>query len=423
MPARTLITIWFATMALAAGSQGADLPLVADRALQPVGLTRYWEAHLPLVSQETVVAGFLVDESLYVTSSKGVLYALDANVGLIRWAEKIAKAAFTIDEPTHVTGSSALAPVVIPTTAKLYAINRFTGKILQTFDMAAPPSGLVVGLRSALFLGGADGRLGAYFWESEAAAGLSKLWHVDTGGLISAGPVLFDENALVFGTKRGCVFACGATNKELLWSACTGGSYVGKPAIDGIGAYLANANRSLYKFHLDTGRVIWRTRFEEPLAEGPLVVAHTVFQYCPGTGLSVIDADTGRAQWVEPLGRTLAAHLGERDVVFRMDRRMTIVDHETGKVTGTADAPRVFAAVPNGKSDAAYLLGRDGQILCVRPSSAGYPKSNAMATARRTLRVPPESKPNVSPAPGVDDTENERPGPDNPFRSKRDARP
>ncbi len=106
-----------------------------------------------------------------------------------------------------------------------------------------------------------------------------------------------------------------------------------------------------------------------------------------------------------------------------MNRRLKIHDHETGAVLGSVVAPRVFAAVTNGRSDAAYLLAPGGTVLCVRPGGTPYLKSHEMAAARNSLNVPPDTRQKGETEPGIGETPEQADASDNPFRSKRDLLP
>ena len=153
------------------------------------------------------------------------------------------------------------------------------------------------------------------------------------------------------------------------------------------------------------------------------MAGHTVFQYCPRDGVTALDADTGRESWREPAGRLLAAHDGERDVLYTGDRRLLIVDHETGRALGAVDAGGSMAAVPNGRTDAVYLLSGDGRVLCVRPLEHPYLRPKEMTAARLQLNSPPDEQA-VAPEPlSAEAGQTAPPGREDPFRSKQDVSP
>jgi hypothetical protein len=182
-------------------------------------------------------------------------------------------------------------------------------------------------------------------------------------------------------------------------------------------------DRGLYRLDANSGWKIWHARFPSPLPEGPLVAGQTVFQFCSGDGLSAVDADTGARLWLEPEGRTLAAHLGDRDVLFTTDRALLVVDHVKGDTMERVECPDAFKAVANAKSNAVYLLSFDGRILCVKPKEVPYLRHDELDAARERLnQAQPgqadESGESTNPA-----EERIRPAGNDPFRSRDDLGP
>ena len=69
-----LAIVAVATAAVAAPP--APQPLIDDVKLQAAGMTRFWSANLPLAAADSILAGHLVDDALYVTTTNGSLFAV-----------------------------------------------------------------------------------------------------------------------------------------------------------------------------------------------------------------------------------------------------------------------------------------------------------------------------------------------------------
>lgn len=426
------LALALAPAALAPPRASAADPLVAHAALAEQDLTTYWTAHLPLVAGDRVREAFLVEDSLYVATDQGLLYSLAAEVGLIRWAEKLAEPGYRIHRPQHVTDPTGEPRLVIPTTSRIYILDRYAGHELAGFAPGIAIGGDPVAVDRWLFVGGADGRFHAFLWTDQPPPRIQKQWEVLTGSPVTAAPMLFDRDKLLFATLKGQVVSCFATDKALAWTHSTGGAITGDPAIDDTGIYVASHDRSLYKLDLVTGDVLWRHRAEVPLRRGPVVLANTVYLPIPEGGLMALETDSGAARWRIDGRVEFAAHDAARDLLFQHDGKLLVVDHHRGTVRATLAATGAGLSLANTDDEAVYLFAVDGRIQCVRPSRAEYLRARHVEAARRRLTLSPGREPaddsgdsSADSPDGVggargDSTDRDA---DDPLRSPRDRRP
>src|SRR5882724_8585802 len=96
--------------------------------VREAGLTQFWQAQLPISSGEEIRDGYLVDEALYVTTTRGRIYALKADVGLLRWGNTVTEPAFTIYAPSHIATRNGDGGVIVPTSTDVYVFDRFSGE-------------------------------------------------------------------------------------------------------------------------------------------------------------------------------------------------------------------------------------------------------------------------------------------------------
>ena len=345
---------------LAGITPASEPPLIDDAELQAAGMYRYWETQLPIAENDALVEGHLVDGALYVITDNGIVFAIEANAGLIRWGTKLTEPDYRIHAPRHVRTAAGDGPVVFVTSTKVVIHDRFSGDVMRSFMPEFAPSSAAVGYDNRLFLAGADGRFHSLLIFGDASVAPFRRWDVLSYGLVTAAPMLYDRDTLVFASNDGRVFACRGEDKALLWSAAIGGAITGDPALDDTGVYAASLNRSLYKLRRDGGRMLWRVRFPRPLAESPIATALTVFQYCPGEGLFAIAADTGEQKWRNLDGRVFAAHSKGRDVIFSHDRNLLVVDHDSGNVRYTIAVNDAAAVAPNTRNDVFMCSGGVG---------------------------------------------------------------
>lgn len=376
--------------------------LVSDADIERLGFRRQWEAHLPVPAGVNINNAYLVDEVLYVTTSDGALHSIEADLGLIRWVERITEPAFRIYRPSHVLTPDGKGPTVVLNTSGLLVLDCYNGGQLLQVNPGFPPGGAPLMLGNNYYAGSGDGRFYALSIVGCPKCRAYKKWEVAVGGPVTANPLLYEGDKLLFASEAGSVYSCFAADKTLLWSYRTGGGIIGNPALDAGGVYVASLDRTLYKLSLRGGRPIWRVRFDDPLQQGPAVVAHTVYQYSHARGVTALDADTGNRRWANEEASQFVAHSRAQDVLYSKDRRLLIVDHESGEPAGAIGMPHAIGAVTNTVNDAVYVLGTQGRVLCLRIDDVPYLRRQQVQAARSQLNQPPGMSPlNVGPFPEV----------------------
>lgn len=406
----------------APNANAAGAPLIDDAGLQQLGLKRFWEAKMPLTGDDELLDVQLVDEALYAISRDGRVFALKAEVGLLRWGESLTERNHRIYPPRHIQQDGSSGPVVIPTSIGMFILDRYTGETKQRFAPSFAVGGPAIGQNHMLFAGGADGRFYSLQLNHPTAKEPPKRWEVIAGGPVTAAPLFYDGDTLLFASQSGSVFACLAGDKTFRWSFKAGGSIEGDPTVDDAGVYIASADRSLYKLDKNSGQRVWRARFPSPLADGPVVAGGLVYQYCQGNGIAALDTATGAEKWRIPTARTLAAHGAAGDVILTGDSRLMVVEHETGKEFGSVQAPGIVQAVSNTRNDSVYLWSAGGRVMCVRLDDVPYLRRQQVIAAQQDLNQSPDRKKKVEPLPPLPKPEPD-PLENDPLRSEKDRKP
>lgn len=396
-------------------------PLVSDEGLANAGFRKHWQASLPLNPGEVVRNVVRLDDALYVTTSAGVLHAVKADDGLLRWSVRITESAFKVYEPSLSHTASGWGSVVVAATDATWVLDRFTGRELARWTLPFPPGSPTVMIGDTLLTGSANGRFYALKTDEFQARQPFKIWEVATGGPITSAPVVFGGENLLFASQDGVAYACRGGDKSFLWSYRTGGPIVGTPAVDADGAYVASADRSLYKLSLANGTVLWRARLQRPLNDGPIVVNGKVFQLSSREAMVVFDAETGAEAWRNAGAVKLAAHTSSGDILFTEDRRLVIASHETGEVLQTLDAPQVAETAANTLDHAVFLAAADGRVLCIHLSNTPYLTRQQVSSSRKQLNLAPTDAKEVDPPLVAPKREN--PATADPLRSRREPSP
>jgi outer membrane protein assembly factor BamB len=411
-------TLLLASVAQAA-KPAAPTQLVSDAALANAGLTLFWEARLPVATSETLKEAFLRDEALYVTTDRGAIYALHAETGLLRWGQNLTEPAYRIFAPTHVQQADARGPVVIPTTTRVFIFDRYSGQKTTCFAPEFPISSPSVAYDDSVLMGSTNGHFYSFIVDPQRCADPVMRWEVTAGGPIQASPILYGNRNLLIASRSGAIVSCFAPDKSLNWQYRAGGAVLADPVVDASGIYIPCMDRSLYKLNADNGAFIWRALFSSPLSTGPTVAAQTIYQFCPDRGVTALDAITGEQKWRNADADSFVSHSASGDILFGTPGRLFIVDHEKGERMAEVEVPRVRHAVANPANDAAYLLGDQGRVLCIRLDKVPYLRRQQIIMAQQQLNLPPVDEsargPNAAPTTRTTDRTSE-----DPFRSRRD---
>jgi len=384
-------TRWGLVSAILWAIPPAGAQLVQPSEIQNAGLTRYWDAQLGLSKEDRVVGAHLVDDSLYVLTVEGGVFSLDARVGLVRWAERLARRSVRIHRPTHLQTPDASGPAVFLSATGVSVVDRFAGKLLYRFTPSFSPSCVPVGVADGLFVGSTAGSLYALALPSHAEQSPVQVWEARTGAPVTAAPVIYPGGRLLIAASNGKVVSCFFANKQLAWEFCAREGIVADPVVADGAAYIASLDRRLYKLDAESGARLWEHRFEQPLRNAPQVAGSSVFQYRDGAGLAALDATSGELRWEERQGLGVASLTEDRVIVESTEGDLLILARSTGKRLATVGA-RAAAYVPfHASSDATYLVSEDGRIECLRPAGVPYLRPDGLAEARRGPRIAPRA--------------------------------
>ncbi len=365
--------------------------LVSASQLHSAGYFKYWDAELPLTEDDTVLSATLLDDNLYVISRMGDVYCISGEQGLLRWTRTLSQETYTIHPPRHQRNAAGDGPAVFVTTSRTYLLDRYSGEEVFSFTPEFSPGGPALADGTKLYMGGSNGRFYSIFWDHHFDTGPIQNWEVHTGSPVTAAPVLHGRDQLIFATQGGSVVSCGALRKTGQWVARTESAVVADPQVDDTGVYVASTDRSLYRFDLQTGAERWRYRFPGPLTDAPVLARFTCYQYCPRTGLTAIDVDSGQEKWVRRDGVGFVAAAPGQTAIQTRSGIIDIVDAQTGETLHWFDQRGHEIAVRNTRDDRIILVSPDGHIVCARAETTPYLKIQQVRSAERTLTQSPSS--------------------------------
>ncbi len=281
-----------------------------------------WTTPLPAVAEGPLVAaGSLV----FVATRDGVVQALDAATGRVRWS---------LDDRAGVLGTAEDLLVVRQADGTLYGVNARTGaarwKAASGVRGTVPPAlykdGVVVAGEGLALLDASTGQTrwsvpevratatplvsGAWLFVGEADGGFrcrdlatgGVLWTFTTAKALLAPPVVDDRGRVLLGTTDRRFVSLDPNDKgHDRWRWKIGGDVAAPPIVVGPRVLFTTHEDVLYALDRGNGHLSWRASVPSRPISGPLLYGDAVLVACfgsrPGeTFLIGFDARTGRRQ-------------------------------------------------------------------------------------------------------------------------------
>jgi len=262
----------------------------------------------------TVSSAAVVNETVYVGSDDGYLYAFDATDGSLRWR-------------AETNGSIRSSPAVVDGT--VYVGSRDHG--LHAFDVD-------------------DG---------------SERWNVSTGNTIDSSPTVVDGTVYV-GSDDDTLYAIWANNGTERWSYTTGGNVGGTPAVENGVVYVGSRDGFLYAIDATGGDLLWRTDVGDVVASAPAVVGDRIYLGVYGTNSTVaVNATSHEIVWNATLGdRVYSSPAVANGTVYVGDGSGAVhaLDAESGNVTWTETTGAEIRSSPAVANGTVVVTSTDGAI-------------------------------------------------------------
>jgi outer membrane protein assembly factor BamB len=207
--------------------------------------------------------------NLFIGSSTGIIYSLDALSGTINWASNIGGYP---DSPMAVVNGKVYTGThnfnnEFPT---LVALDETDGSVIWTYDYYQYHNGVVGMVNSngpTIVDGNNDGNLEVYFgihnWNGtdnqavcldETTA--TEIWTADIGGNSTSTPAVHD-GVIFIGSDNGKLYALDAATGIEKWSFQTGGMVWAAPAVADGKVFFGSHDHTFYALNEEDGSLIW----------------------------------------------------------------------------------------------------------------------------------------------------------------------
>jgi outer membrane protein assembly factor BamB len=236
---------------------------------------------------------------LYLGDFSGVVHAVNLDTHNEAWRFTAPAGGFT--SPTIVNNANIVVVATASDTSDgiLYALDASNGAVKWSYNLApgdvmtqggaiAAANGLVYGVTYLGNVVALDAATGSVRWTA----------FVDNS---YGSPVV--SNGIVYASQiDGKLYAFNAQTGSTLWTANTGGSTCYDPAVGNGIVYLTCADKKLYAFDAGSGTLLWTASTGSGVARRPAVANGVVFAGCDDLKLYAFDARSGSVLWTAAAG-------------------------------------------------------------------------------------------------------------------------
>jgi len=319
-------------MADPAGEAGADGPVYLDRGnaarqgfipnaptplLRPSPFPLYWHWTVP---DDITSPPLLASDLLLFGDVKGVIWAVDAQDGNLRWI-------FTTGRPIVATPAVAGGIVYVPAGSRLYALSANEGLYLWSASAGDIINASPLIYDGLVLFGAEDG----WFYALDARRGILR-WRFAAGARVVAAAAA-EGNAVCFGTTDGGFYALDVATGNLRWQADLEEALSTNPVIHRGTVYVGTARGQVTAFSLETGKVLWKAAVPGGITVAPAADETSVYVTTGIGAMAALDQRSGARHWMVYGGGVANAPLVVGDAVILPDTAGVVHILATG--TGT----------------------------------------------------------------------------------------
>ncbi|NLX57412.1 MAG: PQQ-binding-like beta-propeller repeat protein [Planctomycetaceae bacterium] len=364
--------------------------------------------------QASVDQQVVPDATLYMSSSSGMVQALDAETGRLLWSTQVGR-------PDYVTTEMATTDdlVALVNGQHIYVLQAADGALANERRVAggAPAAGpAMVGTR--LFVPTLSGQLHAYRFGPDDP-GWPEVY--PARGSVRFAPTAIG-NHVMWATNAGVVTSIipgkPGVRYRLQFDTAIAGPLVYAPPTHML---TVTDTGFLYCFDVLTSGLVWRFSSGDATAEPASVVRDTVYLVSRHAGMRAVDAATGQEKWWARGVRHFVAATKDRVYATSGNNVMMVINGSTGKTLSQFPMPPTNRLFVNNQTDRIYVSTESGLIQCLRERDAYWPTVHVTGAEMAAAEAAAEA----ATRPGAKQPEAAEPQPEDaqpfdPFRRETD---
>lgn len=304
--------------------------------------------------------------SLYATTSRGMMHAIDGETGRTRWVVEVGN-------PEYPTLAPAVNEdyVAVVNGSTIYVFDRVTGKPAWDRRLSSAPGAGAALTDRQVFVPMINGKVDVFkLVGDDEEDELKRLFQTPTTH-VSIGRCFVQPTATplvcAWPTDRGFMYVASANKENMEFRTAAIDTIVAPVTYDEKRGLLlmASVDGYVYAVNERSGAVEWRFSAGVPIVSSPHIIGDDVYVVTEKGGLYKVGAESGLEQWWMPrVGNFLAA---SETRVYCTDRlgRLLVVDAKSGGRLAALPAVELDFLVTNHVTDRIYVGTHTGLLQCL----------------------------------------------------------
>ncbi|MBC8870000.1 MAG: PQQ-binding-like beta-propeller repeat protein [Planctomycetes bacterium] len=319
--------------------------------------------------------------TLYVTTDRGMIHAIDAETGRTRWAVVVGRRDF----PTERAGVSE-DWVAVLNGSDLYLMKRSDGEIAWKRRVKGVPSAGPAITDTYVVVPTFSGHIELY--DLIETRTLPEIYR--SNGRILIQPIV-TSLSVAWPTDRGFLYVARASRKGIRYRLEARDTITSAPSFAPGRFFASSIDGDVYCVHETTGEEYWRFTTGEPISQTPAPVGDQLYVVTDKGNLFCLKQETGEELWwTERIKRFVSASK-DRLYCLGFADRLVILDAKTGGRIASMGTELLDIFYPNLQTDRIIVATKTGVIQCLRETQMQWPLLHAgLAEAEKKDR--PEIK-------------------------------
>jgi hypothetical protein len=302
--------------------------------------------------------------TLYVTTDRAMVQAIDAETGRTVWTTTVGQRDF----PTEGPGVNEKYVAVLNGTS-LYLLTRDTGQIVWVRQVQGVPAASPAVSDNHVVVPTWTGDVELY--ELEEPRTLPRTFKSNGRSMIQ--PTV-TANSIIWPTDRGMLYVASATRQNVRYrleakdTIAAAASYYAPNRL-----FVASVDGYVYCMLENVDSEAWRFSTGESVSMTPVPTGTSVYVVTDRMNLYSLDQETGAKKWVAPYIKQFIAASKQRIYGLGMTDRIEILDADTGGRIASMDADVLDIFYPNYQTDRILVGTRTGVLQCLREINQPLP--------------------------------------------------
>ena len=341
----------------------------------------------------------VVDRKIYISSSYGNVYCLDANRGNLIWKYKTGGSAdefSPVSSPAVVNGKLYVGSE----DTYVYCLDANKGSLIwryKTEDIIFSSPAVVNG---KVYVGSED----SHVYCLDANKG-SLIWKYKTGDNVHSSPAVAIGKVYI-GSGDGNVYCLDADKSILIWKYKTEDFVASSPAVANGKVYVGSGDGNVYCLDTDNGSLIWKYKTGDlvlsspAVANGKVYVGSSYYDSFDGN-VYCIDSNNGNLIWkyyTEDGVSSSAAVVNRKVYICPEDSEVLCLDADTGNLIWKKRFGEWFYNSPAVVNEKVYLSSDDGNVYCLESDTIVEPELDNEEYVDTPLENHPPTATRIEPA-------------------------